>query len=125
MVDNDNCYQIILRRKNEKHIIPISKQALTILGVINDEPQNVFKLSYTASLCVNLNKWAIRAGITQKLTFSSGRQTFGKLLLQQGVALPLISELLGHKHLKTTIHFLGIEKITIPVKSDYLLDLRI
>jgi integrase len=119
IVDVNDDWEIVLKHNVDKRV-PLSKQARELLGVGGHKTKKVFNLHYTAALCVNLNKWALAAGITRNITFQSARQTFGKMLLDQGVALELISELLGHKHLKTTVKFLGVEKTTVPLTTDYL-----
>ena len=125
IVDENDEWEVILNEGKDMRAIPLSKQARELIGIGGHKSNKVFNLHYTAALCVNLNKWALRAGISRKITFQSARQTFGMMLLDQGVALELISELLGHKHLKTTTMFLGVEKGTMPLTSDYLRGFRI
>jgi integrase len=106
--------------EGERNSIPVSVQARQLLGVGGHPERKVFSLHYTAALCVNLNKWALKAGITRNIKFQTARQSFGKLLLDQGVDIELISELLGHKHIKTTTKFLAAEIRKPIVTSDYL-----
>lgn len=106
--------------EGERHSVPVSVQARQLVGVGGHPDREVFNLHYTAALCVNLNKWALKAGITRNIKFQTARQSFGKLLLDQGIDIELISELLGHKHLKTTAKFLSTKIAKPIVTSDYL-----
>lgn len=125
IVDENDSWQVVLKSDDTNHVIPLCMQARELLGVGGHKSKKVFNVHYSAALCVNLNKWALGAGIIKKITFLSARQTFGRLLLEQGVALERISELLGHKHIKTTLAFLGVKKSTAPLTSNYLRGLRI
>lgn len=86
--------------------VPLNQQAISLLGVFGKGDTKVFDLHYSAALCSNLNKWAIRAGVYRQISFSTAKQTFGMTLLNQGVPIELISELLGHKHIKSTMKLL-------------------
>lgn len=89
--------------------VPLNAQAFLLLGTFGKEEHKVFDLHYSAALCSNLNKWAIRAGVYRQITFSTAKISFGMALLNQGIPIELISELLGHKHVKSTIKLLEIE----------------
>lgn len=91
---------------NDELSVPLNEQALSLLGTFGKGDAKVFDLHYSAALCSSLNKWAIRAGVYRQITFSTAKQTFGKTLLNQGVPIELISELLGHKHIKSTMKLL-------------------
>jgi len=120
VINEKDEWLVIIENGGQRTSVPISIQARQLLGVGGHADRKVFNLRYTAALCVNLNKWALRAGITRNIKFHTARQSFGKLLLDQGVDIELISELLGHKHLKTTAKFLSAEIIKPEVTSNYL-----
>jgi integrase len=113
-------WEVVLLREGEKVKTPLSTQARDLLGIGGHPNKSIFNLHYSAALCVSLNKWALRAGISRNITFHSARQTFGRMLLDQGVELELISELLGHKHVKTTTKFLSVKASSVPITSNYL-----
>lgn len=89
--------------------VPLNDQSFSLLGARGKADSKIFRLHYSAALCSNLNKWAISAGVYRQITFSTAKQTFAMALLNQGVAIELISELLGHKHIKSTIKLLKYE----------------
>lgn len=103
--------------------VPLNQQALWLLGALGKGDAKVFDLHYSAALCSNLNKWAIRAGVYRQISFSTGKQTFGMTLLNQGVAIELISELLGHKHIRSTMKLLNYAPKTDSVKPQLLASL--
>jgi integrase/recombinase XerD len=49
-----------------------------------------------------VEKASKKAGIIKRVTHHMLRHSFATHLLQSGVGLPHIKELLGHEHLKTT-----------------------
>ena len=94
----------------EPRQFPLSDQALGILGVKKESLDPIFgKLQWNTYLYVTLNKWAIAAGIFRTLTFQTARATFAHLLNQQNVPVEIISELLGHKNLKSTIRMINAQ----------------
>ena len=49
-----------------------------------------------------IRQWTADAGIQKKVTFYSSRHTFATLSLTQGADLYVVSQLLGHKEIRTT-----------------------
>jgi integrase len=83
--------------------LPISEQAINLLGVRGAADERVFKtLKYSAWHNIKLQQWAMRAGITKTITFHCARHTYATLQLTLGTDIYTVSKLLGHKHLKTT-----------------------
>jgi integrase len=82
--------------------LPISEQAINLLGVRGAADERVFKtLKYSAWHNIKLQQWAMRAGITKTITFHCARHTYATLQLTLGTDIYTVSKLLGHKHLKT------------------------
>ncbi|MBZ5859452.1 tyrosine-type recombinase/integrase [Flavihumibacter profundi] len=97
-------YFIRFRQKKTKltETLPISDEAFDLLGERGNEKDHVFddlKYSYTQT---ELPKWLKRAGINKGITFHGFRHTNATLLLSFGVDLYVISEMLGHREIKTT-----------------------
>lgn len=67
---------------------------------------------------------AKRAGIQRKITNHTLRRTCGRMLYKSGVPLVTISDILGHKDVKTTIRYLGLnlddQRIAFSKKSQFL-----
>lgn len=59
-----------------------------------------------------------KAGITKQVGIHSLRHSFATHLMEQGVSLPIIQQLLGHKSLRTTSVYLHVQQYSIEaVKS--------
>ena len=81
--------------------VPLGKMALSLLPERKDDGL-VFHLP-TATAVFASCKWiAERAGIKKDVSFHTSRHTFATLTLSACNDLKLVSELLGHKSVKTT-----------------------
>jgi integrase len=93
--------------KTKSHLtLPISKEAFELLGERGNNEDIIFpkfKRSYS-----NLKLWAKDAGINKKLSFHCFRRTSGTLLLNSGVDIFTVKELLGHKDIKTTLRYVQL-----------------
>lgn len=84
-------------------ILPLSDQAITILGERENEKEPIFKkLAYHTHMNKQLQDWVRDAGIDKKITFHCARHTFATLQLSMDTDIYTVSKLLGHKNLKTT-----------------------
>ena len=91
--------------------IPLSKAAIKILDewkLINiDSTTKIFgKLPYNKHSNDLLIRWAKLAGINKKLRFHVGRHTFAIMALKKCKDIFLVSKLLGHANIKSTMVYL-------------------
>lgn len=101
----DNIPYIVYTQKKTKNseTLPISGNALELLGERLKDDERTFKgLKYSAYNNSTLAIWVSNAGIKKKITFHCARHTNAMLLLNNGVDLYTVSEMLGHRDLKTT-----------------------
>jgi len=72
----------------------------------------------TSTVTAVFKKALIKAEINRQVGIHSLRHSFATHLLEQGVALPIIQQMLGHKSLKTTSGYLHVQQYSIQgVKS--------
>jgi integrase len=98
-------YYIRFRQKKTKgaETLPISEQAVGLLGERQDKDERVFKgLKYSSWHNVKLQQWMMRAGISKTISFHCARHTYATLQLSAGTDIYTVSKLLGHRELKTT-----------------------
>jgi len=83
--------------------LPIPNKALTFVGELQNNSERVFKgLKYSAWHNLKIREWMMNAGITRKITFHSARHTYATLLLTKKIDIYVVSNMLGHKNIKTT-----------------------
>jgi integrase len=105
---DDHSYQLSLKEFKARRTIPLSSQAYAILGRPNTPDTLIFAgMKWNTYLYIMLNKWAIHAGILRNITFQSARTTFATLLKDQGIPVEIISELLGHTALRSTLSLIN------------------
>ena len=103
--DEEKNAKVIFRQKKTKgqEYLPISKQARELLGDRQEGDERVFSgLKYSSHNNHELERWAMRAGISKHITFHSGRHTFATIQLTLGTEIYTLSKLLGHSELRTT-----------------------
>lgn len=82
--------------------LPISDQAVSLLGERKGPEQKVFKGLTYSQLKGALIKWLESAGISKNITFHSFRHTYATLQLSSGTDIYTVSKMLGHRNVKTT-----------------------
>lgn len=96
--------RLVQKKTKEVLIIPISKNAVQLLGDREEAKEKVFKgLLYSRSQTLKIEKWVNDAGIDRKITFHCFRHTFATLQLTLGTNIMTIKELLGHRNIQTTM----------------------
>lgn len=88
---------------DQLRVVPLSEQAYQLLVEKENPKDRIFEIKWNSYLYIKLNKWAIRASILRNIKFETARVTFARVLLDQGVPIELISDLMGHKNIKSTL----------------------
>lgn len=102
---NDLGHYIRFRQQKTKgaETLPISEQAVSLLGERKEPTDRVFKgLKYSSWHNLKLQQWMMRTGITKTISFHCARHTYATLQLTAGTDIYTVSKLLGHRELKTT-----------------------
>lgn len=103
--------RIIFRQKKTGGVeyIDLNEQAVSLMGERGEDNERVFAgFHYSAYLNVELNRWALRAGITKHISYHTSRHTFALMMLDLGVDIYTVSRLLGHKEINTTMVYAHI-----------------
>lgn len=104
-------YKIVFKQKKVKRqeYLPIKESALEYLEERGEPYEKVFLgLKYSAWHNATLLNWVVSAGIPKKITFHCARHTHAILLLNAGVDIFTVSELLGHSEIRTTMIYAKI-----------------
>ena len=106
---NDNTMHINFRQKKTKieNYIPLSENAVYQLPdrstITNNEP--VFQMPTETVMRKVLKQWVSDAGIDKHITFHCSRHTCATLLLNSGVDIYTVKEILGHTDIGTTMQY--------------------
>jgi integrase len=98
-------YYLRFRQKKTKgqETLNISDDAYKILGERRNDDEEVFPgLTYSDYNNHLITVWMVRAGVNKHITFHCARHTFATLQLTLGTDIYTVSNMLGHKELKTT-----------------------
>ncbi len=90
-------------------ILPISDQAVAVMGERGEPGQRVFAGLAYSSMRACFKDWLKAAGISKNITFHSFRHTYATLQLEFGTELLTVSKLLGHKSIKTTLVYTKVK----------------
>lgn len=102
--DNGNIHLELRQKKTGRMLyLPLNKQAQAYLPRTRGSAEDgVFSLPCTATIDLQLKKWAQNAGINKNLTYHMSRHTFATMALTMGADLYTTSQLLGHADVETT-----------------------
>ncbi|MFA4866712.1 MAG: site-specific integrase [Pedobacter sp.] len=104
----------IQKKTNLLHHLPITEQAVRLLGKFGDNEERIFKgLEYSAYHNQVLRDWVKQEGINKHITFHCARHTFAIIMLIKTKDIFVVSKLLGHKSLKTTMIYAKIVNATL------------
>ena len=90
-------------------ILPISDQAVEVMGLRRAPDKLVFEGLAYSSLKPCFKDWLKKAGISKNITFHSFRHTYATLQLELGTELLTVSKLLGHRSVKTTLVYTKVK----------------
>ncbi len=108
--------RIKMHKTQDDVSIPLPTQAIDLLGE-GFQNQRVFKVNANQVTNRYLKEISEKAEIKKKITFHCARHTFATISLSIGIPLEVVSKLLGHKDLKTTMIY---TKILIDLKIKYM-----
>jgi integrase len=101
--------QFVQEKTEGAEILPISDQAVEILGERGEPADRVFPGLYYSSLKPCFKDWLKNAGISKNITFHSFRHTYATLQLELGTELLTVSKMLGHRSIKTTLVYTKVK----------------
>lgn len=103
--DGQQLVSVVMTKTTTPVYIPLSSQAVKWLPECNDcKPNDLIfgGLPNTNNLCVNLKKWAKKAGVKKNVTFHTARHSCAVLLLTLGADIYTVSKILGHRSVRAT-----------------------
>ncbi len=103
MINNDKI-SIKAEKTNETVVIPVIEKAKALLPKTDDKFNVISNQKTNASLKVIMEK----AEIKKAISFHCARHTFATVGISSGIPLEVISKLLGHTDLKTTLIYAKI-----------------
>jgi len=102
------CVHIITKKNRSEDIIPISEEALDLIGYSPDKRGMVFKGLQRCWTQTYMKGWIRSAGITKKITFHSYRRTFATLQAAAGTDIRTIQSMMAHKSITTTQRYMKV-----------------
>jgi integrase len=102
------CVHTICEKTKTEDIVPISDEALELIGYSPEKTGTVFvgmKRSWTQH---PMKAWIRSAGITKHITFHSYRRTFATLQGAAGTDLRTIQSMMAHKSITTTQRYMKV-----------------
>ncbi len=104
----NNIIQIKQNKTSEYVRIPLCKKALRLIQEENNEGKKVFKINSNQVVNRNIKKEIQKIKIEKYITFHVSRHTFATSQITIGTPVEVVSKLLGHTNIKTTMIYVNI-----------------
>ena len=102
------CVHIVCKKTKTEDVIPISEEALELIGYSSNEKGLVFKGLKRSWVQHPMKEWIKSAGITKNITFHSYRRTFATLQGAAGTDVRTIQSIMAHKSITTTQRYMKV-----------------
>ncbi|EJW96480.1 tyrosine type site-specific recombinase [gut metagenome] len=102
------CVHIITQKTKAEDIIPISEEALELIGYKPEKKGLVFKGLMRSWTQAPMKEWIHSAGINKNITFHSYRRTFATLQAAAGTDIRTIQSMMAHKSITTTQRYMKV-----------------
>lgn len=102
------CVHIVTQKNRAEDIIPISEEALDLIGYSPDKRGMVFKGLQRCWTQTDMKEWIRSAGITKNISFHSYRRTFATLQAVAGTDIRTIQSIMAHKSITTTQRYIKV-----------------
>ena len=99
---------IVTQKNRAEDIIPISEEALDLIGYSPDKRGMVFKGLQRCWTQTYMKEWIRSAGITKNISFHSYRRTFATLQAAAGTDIRTIQSIMAHKSITTTQRYIKV-----------------
>lgn len=96
------CVHTITQKTKTEDIIPVSDEALQLIGYSPEKTGLVFKGLKRSWTQHPMKEWIREAGITKNITFHCFRHTFATLQIAAGTDIYTVSKMLTHRNVSTT-----------------------
>ena len=100
------CVHTICEKTKTEDIIPISDEALELIGYSPKKKGRVFEGLKRSWVQQPMKEWIRSAGITKHITFHSYRRTFATLQGAAGTDIRTIQSMMAHKSITTTQRYM-------------------
>lgn len=102
------CVHTVTQKTKTEDIIPISDEALQLIGYSPEKTGLVFKGLKRCWTQYPMKEWIRAAGITKNITFHSYRRTFATLQAAAGTDIRTIQSIMAHKSITTTQRYMKV-----------------
>ena len=102
------CVHTITQKTKTEDIIPISDEALELIGYSPEKKGLVFKGLKRSWTQQPMKEWIRSAGITKNITFHSYRRTYATLQAAAGTDIRTIQSNMAHKSITTTQRYMKV-----------------
>lgn len=106
IINNDLHFR--MKKTKEFVTIPLTDRAKDIIKAQDRTHELVFRSISNQKFNEHLHTIEKRAGIQKNITVHVARHTFATLALERGIALEVVSKILGHKNIKMTMVYAKI-----------------
>lgn len=96
------CVHTITQKTKTEDIIPVSDEALQLIGYSPEKTGLVFKGLKRSWTQHPMKEWIREAGITKNITFHSYRHSYAVIQISLGTDIYTVSKMLTHKNVTTT-----------------------
>ena len=102
------CVHTITQKTKTEDIIPVSDEALQLIGYSPEKTGLVFKGLKRSWTQHPMKEWILEAGITKNITFHSYRRTYATLQGAAGTDIRTIQSNMAHKSITTTQRYMKV-----------------